>query len=99
VETMVNFFKKEASISASETANVLKVVAFVQDMVANEKLPIANATAQVKEYLTLSPVEFKSVAATMNRMNASVKGADKTPESMNPVQSSVGNFGLDDCFD
>lgn len=98
VTAMVSFFKKEASVTSASVSNTLKVVAFVQKMVEAEKIPVSSMAAQVKEYLTLSPTEFKSVSATMNRMQGTPGAIDATPKSMHPVQASGDAFSLEDAF-
>jgi hypothetical protein len=99
VTSMVDFFKKEASVTSASIDNTLKVVAFVQKMVEAEKLPVSAMSAQVREYLTLSPTEFKSVTATMNRMQGTPGTVEGTPKSMHPVQSGADAFSLEDAFE
>jgi len=99
VESVVNLFKKEASVSSSEAQNTLKVVAFVQEMVEQEKIPAREITAQVKEYLNLSPVEFRTVAATMKRVKGSAVSPDtEYPERMHSTQAGGDPLSLEDCF-
>lgn len=87
IKSVTAVFKKEASVASNETNHIKRVVAYVQEMVVAGKVEANQIAGLVNEYLGLSPIEFKSVVATVSK----VAGKGIYPENIHVEQSGSGN--------
>lgn len=87
IKSVTAVFKKEASVASNETNHIKRVVAYVQEMVVAGKVEANQIASLVNEYLGLSPIEFKSVVATVSK----VAGKGIYPENIHVEQSGSGN--------
>ena len=98
IKSVTAIFKKEASISSSDSSHIKRIVGHVQDLVVAGKIEASQISSLVSEYMTLSPIEFRSVVSTMSRIAGNGVGY---PEKIHSIQSSAreGIDSLESVFD